>query len=180
MPDLEGSLSSTLTLFGKLRLYAQVDGKQGYRIYNLGQEYRDRYFQNSAEAVLPADQGGYSATERLRRYGPYVGENSGRAIPFTEVKEDYIQEADYLRLSEVSATFTLPEALTSRVRASTMSLTVAGRNLQLWSKFNGYDPEVLGTGPGTAGSTFYDQFYIAEVFTLPPTRRWVARVNVQF
>jgi hypothetical protein len=118
--------------------------------------------------------------ERLRRFGPYVSEKDGRAIAFTEVKEDYIQDADYLRLSEVSATISLPSAWASRFRAASASLTLAGRNLKLWSKFPGYDPEILGTGPGTAGSTFYDQFYIAEVFTLPPTRRWVARVNVQF
>lgn len=180
MPDLEATLGTTLTLFGNLRLHGQLSGKFGYRVYNLGQEFRDRFYGNSAEAVLPPEEGGFTERERLRRYGPYVGESSGQAIPFTEVKEDYIQPGDHVRLSEVSASISLPEGLIEKVGLSSATFTLAGRNLALWSDFGGFDPEVLGTGPGTPGSTFYDQFYTAEVFTLPPARRWIGRFNVQF
>ena len=180
MPTFEGSLTSTVTLFEKVRLYAQLDTKRGHRVYNLGQEYRDRYYRNTRDAVLSADEGGFSAEERLLRYGPYVAETSGRAVPFTAVKEHYIQKGDYVRLSEVSVTFTVPPSLLSRARLSDASLTLGGRNLALWTDFEGFDPEVLGTGPGTAGSSFYDQFHAAEVFTLPPMRRWIARIDVQF
>ena len=65
------------------------------------------------------------------------------------------------------------------MRASSASITLGGRNLHLWTKFRGADPEVLGTGPGTGG-TLFTQFYNVELFTLPPTRRWTARVNVTF
>lgn len=180
MPDFESSLTSTLTLFDRLRLFARFEGKLGYRIYNLGHEYRDRFFQNSADVVLPPEEGGYSEEERLRRFGPYVGENSGQPIPFTEVKEDYIQPGDHLRFAELSATVLVPDRLVDALGVRNASVTFGGRNLGLWSEFSGYDPEVLGTGPGSAGSQFYDQFYIAEVFTTPPARRWIARVQFQF
>lgn len=130
--------------------------------------------------MLPPEQGGYSDLQRLRRYGPYVGQNSGELIPFTEVKEDYIQPGDHMRLAEVSATFTLPAGFVEPLGARNASVTIGGRNLALWTEFGGYDPEILGTGPGSPGSTSYDQFYIADVFTTPPTRRWIARVNFQF
>ena len=172
--------ASTTLDVGPVRVYAQLDGKAGHRLYSLGQEYRDRFFQNSAKAVLPADQGGYSDVERLRRYGPYIGETSGQAIAATEVKEDYIQPGDFLRLSEISVMFSLPSSLVRRMGAGSASLTLSGRNLALWKKFDGYDPEVLGTGPGQAHSSFYDQFHNAEVFTTPPVRRWSARLSVQF
>lgn len=180
LPTFEGALSTSVTLFRNLRISAQFTAKTGHLVQNLGQEYRDRYFQNSGKAVLDADQGGYSDLERLRRYGPYVGETSGKAVPFTEVKEDYIQPGDYLRLSDLTATFTLPASLVSRFGGSGASLTIGGRNLALWTKFGGYDPEVLGTGPGTAGSSHYDQFYSVELFSTPPSRRWIARFDVQF
>ncbi|MGH7503304.1 MAG: SusC/RagA family TonB-linked outer membrane protein [Longimicrobiales bacterium] len=180
IPSFSGSANTTVTLFRNMRLYASLDGKSGYRVYNLGQEYRDRFYRNSAEVVLPESEGGYSAIERLRRFGPYVGENSGQPVALTEVKEDYIQSGDFLRLREVSATFSLPASLAHRVGATDASITIGGRNLALWSDFGGYDPEILGTGPGNANSTFYDQFYIAEVFTTPPSRRWIARLNFTF
>lgn len=179
LPKLQASINTTLDV-GPVRVYAQLDGKAGHRLYSLGQEYRDRFFQNSAKAVLPADQGGYSDVERLRRYGPYIGETSGQAIAATEVKEDYIQPGDFLRLSEISVMFSLPSSLVRRMGAGSASLTLSGRNLALWKKFDGYDPEVLGTGPGQAHSSFYDQFHNAEVFTTPPVRRWSARLSVQF
>ena len=180
IPKLQGNLSNTVTLFRRLRLYALLDGKWKYRVYNLGHEFRDRALRNSAEVVKPETEGGYSATERLRRLGPFRTETTGANVAFTEVKEDYIEPADYLRLSEVSATFTVPSAAAERFGIAGASVTVGGRNLALWSDFEGYDPEVLGTGPGNPQSVFFDQFQSAEVFTTPPARRWIARVTVQF
>jgi len=180
MPTFEGSLHNSLTLPGGIRLSAQFNAKFGFRAYNLGQEYRDRYYRNSAKVVLPPGEGGYSEVDLLRRYGPYVGETTGQAIPFTEVKEHYIQKADYIRFSELSLTVPIPGRFLEPFRLNTASLTLAGRNLGLWTDWEGYDPEILGTGPGTPGSSFYDQFYHAEVFTTPPTRRWTARLNIQF
>lgn len=179
LPELQGAVASTFTFFGNLRVTAQLDGKFGYRIYNLGHEYRDRFFRNSAEAVLDPDEGGYSEEEALRRYGPYFTEG-GAQVPFTEVKEDYIQPADHVRLSEVSATYTIPDRFVQRLGVTGASITLGGRNLALWSDFEGFDPEVLGTGPGNPGDSFYTQFYTAEVFTTPPARRWTARVNFSF
>ncbi len=180
MPSFEGSLQNTFTLPGGVILSAQFNAKFGYRAYNLGQEYRDRYYRNSAKVVLPPGEGGYSGIQLLRRYGPYVGENSGQAIPFTEVKEHYIQPADYIRFAELSLTVPIPSRYLQQFRINSASVTLAGRNLGLWTQWGGYDPEVLGTGPGTAGSSSYNQFFNAEVFTTPPTRRWSARVNIQF
>jgi hypothetical protein len=55
---------------------------------------------------------------------------------------------------------------------------VGGRNLGLWfSDYEGDDPDVLGTGPEAAG---LNQIFNADVFTTPPSRRWFARLNLQF
>jgi hypothetical protein len=179
-PALDASVSTSVTLFRALRIYALAHARGGHRVYDLGNEYRDRYYQNSAAVVLPADGGGYSREERLRRFGPYFGEESGRAIALTEVKEAYIQRADFVRLRELSATLALPASLARRISAGSAALTIAGTNLALWTAFDGNDPEVLGTGPGTPNSSHYDQFYAADVFTTPLARRWHARIDVRF
>ena len=40
-----------------------------------------------------------------------------------------------------------------------------------------HDPEVLGTGADASG---LNQIFNADVFTTPPSRRWVVRLNLQF
>jgi len=58
------------------------------------------------------------------------------------------------------------------MRANTVSLTIAGRNLKTWTDFTGFDPEI-NSNPGANFST-------SDFLTLPPTRNWTARVNVSF
>jgi len=173
LPKWGGSVGTTLTLFRRLRLYALFDGKFDYYVYNLTKDFRDRSISNSAEVRLPADQGGYSAYERLRRLGPFRAANSGATIGNTLVRGPYIEEGDYVRFREISATFTLPETLTRSARLAGASLSIGGRNLALWSDYSGWDPEVLGTVDITTP-------FLGDVFTLPQSRRAFARLNIQF
>ena len=181
LPTFQGNLSTTVTLFNRLRLYALFDRKSGHRIYNFTQQLLDRSFLNSRERVLPADQGGYTTRQRLYYLGNSTGRynlESGGTISANSVVGPYIEDASFTRLREVSATIDLPVALVRNMRVTGASLTIAGRNLGLWTDFRG-DPEVLGTGVGSPGTQF-TQFFNAELFTIPPTRRWSARVNLTF
>ena len=47
------------------------------------------------------------------------------------------------------------------------------RNLALWTDYDGWDPEVLGTPDGNTPN-------LADVFTLPQAKRMYARFNIQF
>jgi hypothetical protein len=126
---------------------------------------------------LPPDAGGYSTRERLRRLGPYVSERTGAPVGAANVKEPYLQPGDNVRFREFTATLTLPTSLVRSVRAAGAAITVGGRNLGLWSDYEGDDPDVLGTG---AQATGVNQLFNADVFTTPPPRRWFARLSLQF
>jgi hypothetical protein len=127
---------------------------------------------------LSAEDGGYSATERLRRLGPYISERTGNPVGVGNVKDPYLQEGDHVRFRELTATVFLPVSLVERVGASGASLTVGGRNLGLWfSDYEGDDPDVIGVGTQSSG---LNQLFNADVFTTPPARRWIVRLNVQF
>jgi TonB-linked SusC/RagA family outer membrane protein len=178
LPSFQGNLTTTLTLFGNVRLHALFERKSGYTVLNLNQEFRDRSSRSSASVNLPEGEGGYSATERLRRLGPYFGETNGLPVGAANVKEPYIQPGDHVRFRELTATVFLPAPLAQRFGAAGASLTLGGRNLGLWgSDYEGHDPDVLGTGPQASG---LNQLFNSDVFTTPPPRRWIARVNVRF
>lgn len=178
LPTFQGNLTSTVTLFRNLSIYALLTSKSGYHVYNLNQEFRDRSARSSREVVLGPDEGGYADAERLRRLGPYVTESGGNPVGAGNVKDPYIQKGDHVRFQELSATLTLPTTLANRFGATGASITVGGRNLGLWTaEFEGDDPDVLGTGPQSAGVL---QLYNVDVFTTPPSRRWIVRMNLQF
>ena len=172
LPKYGGSFSSTFTFLRAFRVFALVDGKFDYSVYNLTRDFRDRSLQNSAESQLPPEQGGYSAAERLRRYGPFVTETSGTAMGTSLVRGPYISDGDYVRFRELSLTWSVPPNLIRGLRLGGASLSVGGRNLGLWTKYDGFDPEVIGVENTTP--------FLADVFTMPQAKRMFARLNVQF
>jgi TonB-linked SusC/RagA family outer membrane protein len=173
LPKYTASINTTLTFLRNFRVYALFDGKWKYNVYNLTGDFRDRQLSNSGLAVLPASQGGFSTYERQRRDGPFFAQNSGSAVGLALVRDSYIQDGSFVRFRELSLTWTLPQSLARSLGVIGTSLSVGGRNLALWKKYDGWDPEVIGTVDNTTP-------FLADVFTLPQTRRTFARINVQF
>lgn len=175
LPKLAGSINATLTLFHNLRIYTQLDGKFDYSIYNLTRDLRDRTVSppNSADVNLPADHGGYSEYERQRRLGPFYSQTTGASVGAAVVRGPYIVPGDFMRLRELAVTWSLPARVSQMLRLESSSLSVGGRNLVLWSSYDGWDPEVIGViDPATP--------FLGDVFTTPQSRRMFARVNVQY
>ena len=109
---------ATVTLFRNLSLYGRVDGNGGHIQSNT--EIRALHNQGSSQGVLMLDPilAGYRAIE-ADAPGTY--------------------KAGFLKLREVSATYTLSPSLASRMRASGVSITAAGRNLStLWTAQHGW------------------------------------------
>lgn len=174
VPRFTGVAGSTVTLLKYLRITGQVDWKDGYRIYNLGDDVRDRTSANRpSERSVKRDQ--LPAADRLRFFGPYVTEGKSapsRPVSVDQVIEPYIQDASFVRLREVSMTLSVPQALARRLRMSAAEVTLAGRNLHLWTDYEGPDPEVQ-RNPN-------EQSILIDQWTAPPVRRYVLRLNIQF
>src|SRR5262249_16174718 len=75
-----------------------------------------------------------------------------RAIAFTAKAPNntsfgYLENGQFWRFRELSATLNIPNSLLKRVRASNASLSFGARNLKVWTNYKGSDPEEkLGTG----------------------------------
>ncbi len=88
---------------------------------------------------------------------------------------EYIEDADWFKVREVSASYRLPDRFSTRIGATAVSFSAAGRNLLTLSKYSGVDPEVSSTF-GVSNNLSVG----ADFFTVPPTRQVVFGVNVSF
>ena len=167
-PTWQAGLNTTVTLFRNLSLYGRVDGNGGFVQSNT--EIRALHNQGSTKAVLERDPllAGYRAIE-ADAPGTY--------------------KAGFLKLRELSATYTLSPSLAQRVRANGLSITAAGRNLStLWTEQHGWntsrdgevytgiadghtwDPEIRAVGSRSNGFQTI----------LPPTASFTTTLRVTF
>jgi TonB-linked SusC/RagA family outer membrane protein len=161
VPTTEGSLTLGLTLFRNFRINNFIDYRGGYK--KLDGNYRVRcgaftlcrelWYPDEVQdkALLAAVQAGTAYTHHL------------------------IHDASFTRWRELSLTYTLPSRLTALAGSTRGTLTVAGRNLALWTDFPGIEPEASFNG-GTRGGAFGQW----EQNVLPQTRQFVTTINFNF
>ncbi len=160
VPINEVSLQNVIQLFeGKLRLSALVDRKSGHFLLNGTDRIRCETRLNCRGAVDP------TASLEEQAAAVAVRVNAART------QDGFMQEADFWRLREVSAAFTIPDRFMKRVRGgSTATLVFTARNLKLWSAYKGIDPESNYFG-GARGT-------VSDFQTQPPPTYYTIRFNL--
>ena len=175
-PTLEWNISNTVTLFKNLRLNAMVDAKKDFLVQNYTAYFRETQLTRSN---LRLDTLALSPYERLRRYGDLTPGNpafvttKGNVATVSDVIDGFLERGDFVRLREVSATYTLPNFIMQNVKrvATSASVTLAVQNLKVWTKYSGPDPEV---------NSQTNSFSRQDFLTLPNPRKTVLRVNLTF
>ncbi|MBN3519839.1 SusC/RagA family TonB-linked outer membrane protein [Algoriphagus lutimaris] len=88
--------------------------------------------------------------------------------------ELYIKDNDYVKMRELSLSYTIPNQITSKIGASNVNLSVFGRNLFfLYRNIKDLDPEVL-----TGGSRWTQT--LTSAGTNPATRTWGFMLRARF
>jgi hypothetical protein len=85
----------------------------------------------------------------------------------------HIQRADFTKLRDLSLSFDIPEGLVRRVGATRATLTAAGHNLKIWTKYGGADPELNFNG----GEATFNR---NDSWTVPMTRRFSLSLGMTF
>lgn len=169
-PTLEWNITNTVTLFKNFRFSALLDAKRDFVVYNNTRFFRETQLVRSDVRLDPTILGPEAF---LRRFGPFVSEANGSAVPINDAREAFIERGDFVRLREVSATYDVPRSLTQKLgnRIQGASVTLAFQNVRLWSDYSGADPEVNAqTGA----------FSREDFLTAPLPRRSVLRFNFTF
>jgi hypothetical protein len=139
-----GSFLNEFTFFKKLRVRGLLDGVFGNKIMNLSTRA-----QNAGVAS--------NSKEYERELLPY---GDPRKLPpgfnarTQGIFEYWIEDGSFVKLRELSASFTFDASAVRRVFRDGIDFTVSGRNLWVWTNYSGYDPEInlFGTNAGGLGS----------------------------
>jgi outer membrane receptor protein involved in Fe transport len=163
-PATSGAVGNTIYLYKRLRLYALVDFKRGYRVQNSNEELRC-----FGSVGVPLCRSNYYPQEYDL---VYLAEHQGTAASAGTLDQFY-QDASFAKLREVSATYTIPEQwLRGFSRAS---ITLAGRELHTWTKYAGLDPESNSAAIATATTSL-----TGDQGVTPPLSRFIATINLTF
>jgi TonB-dependent starch-binding outer membrane protein SusC len=156
VPTREISFSNTFTVMRDWRVYLLVDHKGGHYLWNYKEYNRCALNQNCARVNDPA-----------------LADHPDRPIWLATNAQGYwVQAADFIKLRDVSLTYTMPRNVAQLFRASGASVTVAGHNLAVFSDYEGIDPEVSGYGNRL--------FARADVYPVPMLRRMSMALNFSF
>jgi TonB-linked SusC/RagA family outer membrane protein len=175
-PDWTGSIRNTLTIGQNLRLSALVDISQGNRMLNgtRGALYSygthiltEAYHGAGKDTIFPGVGPGAGTTVNLN--WDSWGEN-GLGNTFTGPVAPFIEDASFVKLRDISVSYTLSQPWLERAGFSVAEITVAGRNLKTWTDYSGLDPESNLTGQSLGRGIDY--------FNNPRTRSWVFGVNL--
>ncbi|HEX8318706.1 SusC/RagA family TonB-linked outer membrane protein [Longimicrobium sp.] len=155
LPTREIGFSNSVTLFRYLRLYGLLDYKGGNYVFNFKEFGRCNSNLNCA-VVNDATVG-----------------DTAKLLARTN-RSQYVERADFIKLRDLSLTYTVPGSLLSRTHTGMrdVSVTLAGHNLALWTDYSGIDPEV-----NTAANRLFAR---TDAYSMPMNRRVSVAVNLSF
>jgi hypothetical protein len=99
-----------------------------------------------------------------------------QAQAFSAPSPGYFEDADYLKLRELSLTFSAPSSLAAALRARSATITLAGRNLATWTGYSGTDPEAGSYGVAPPG----EPRSVSDFATLPVPHSWTLRLDLSY
>jgi TonB-dependent SusC/RagA subfamily outer membrane receptor len=139
-PKWMGSFLNEITIGRNLRLRGLLDGVFGNDIMNLSTRAQN--------AGIASNSKEYE--RELLPYGDPRKLPPGFNARTQGIFEYWVEDGSFVKLRELSATYTISTAPVRRLFSQGVDLTVSGRNLWVWTKYSGYDPEInlFGTNAG--------------------------------
>jgi hypothetical protein len=163
-PDWQGAFGGSVRFLRNFTVSTLFEYKAGnYYINNLTDGFRNQHPSiglNTPEGARVErdfltggiDAGGIaqnSGEVRLEALREWVNELLALA-PFSGM--NHIESADFIRWRELSLTYSVPQSIVQRLNVRNLSFTVGGRNLAIWTKYSGVDPELNEIARGGSGS----------------------------
>lgn len=162
-PRTEFTTNLGITLFNnRVRVGGQLDYRGDFKQFNLTD-----YFRCTSGAANNCQALNDPTAPLDLQARTIAGRNA--TLGFTAA--GFMEDADFLKLRELSFTYFAPDAVARALRVSRASFTLTGRNLLTITGYSGIDPELNGIGQSD---------FIRDFLTQPPVTYWTFRVNLGF
>lgn len=163
-PGNEQSISTTVLLFDRLRLFSLFDRSSDFVKLDNSQQFRSPFIPGTTT----------SGEFALRQANSTPVEQAKMEFGEFTRNELFIQDASFIKWREATLNYRLPSAVTGLFAPlSGASITVGARNLATFTDYDGLDPELSFDGGR-------DTFNQSEFFTQPPSKRFFATVDLVF
>lgn len=184
-PDWAGAFGGTLTLFRNWEVSNLFEYKAGnFYVHNLTDGFRRAHpalggnLRGGKEAEATLRNPASTPEQRVEAARTWVTQYAA-LTPYDGLNE--VEKADFVRWREASITYRVPQPLTQRFGARSMALTLSGRNMALWTKYGGTDPETNLIGRTGASGGLVENFANGiDAFGLPLPRRISVSARVGF
>jgi TonB-linked SusC/RagA family outer membrane protein len=135
VPPVEGSLTNTIRFHG-FRLYSMLDFTRGYKRLDNNLRIRCQIFYTCLEYLQPEKTDPKDLAQM----------QSGGTL-----RDFVINTGAYTKLREISLSYDVDQRVASRFGAKGVSMTASGRNLRMWTRYTGLDPESQFLSGGNFG-----------------------------
>lgn len=140
-PKWMGSLLNEFTIGKRLRVRALLDGVFGNDVMNLSTRAQNAGIASNSK----------SFENELLPYGDPRKVAPGFNARTQGIFEQWVEDGTFVKLRELSATYNFDYAPVKKLFREGLDVTVSGRNLAVWTKYSGYDPEINLFGTNAAG-----------------------------
>jgi hypothetical protein len=179
IPDWTLALSSHLKL-NKFLLTLVIDSRRGGQVWNgtraaldyLGRSASTAALRNTGNYVFDGvTQQGTPNTQAVNFTDPNgaVTQNRWTRYGWDGVGEAYIEDASWLRLSEATLSYTLRRYSSKNIKE--IKFQISGRNLLLFTGYNGVDPSSTLFGYATGSGL--------DLFNTPSVRNYSAQLTIK-
>ncbi len=178
LPTREASLATHIgVLGGVVAIGALLDYRGGFRLANVTA---------LNEANVQSDLASNARSAPLWQQARDVASHTIDALGLDSYADPagFYEDATYLRFRELSLTYVLPSHLVRALRVRNVAITAAVRNLALWTRYTGTDPEVTNSSGINAQLSPTSNTYVvnndlrADGGAVPLVRHWLVRLNM--
>lgn len=151
-PDWQGAFGFNISFLKSFRLNSLFEYKTGnFTVHNLTDAFRrahptiGRNIRKSSEVEVILLNPASTPEQRVAAAQKWAKEVMALA-PYDGLNE--MEKGDFIRWRELSLTYDLPSEFVTWFGVRSGSVSVAGRNIALWTKYSGTDPENSAVGRG--------------------------------
>lgn len=149
-PNWQGAFGTDISFFGDFQLGTLFEYKAGHVVHDLTGAFRTTHpllgINTRETAQIDATLQNPASTPEERLDAALAWSREGASLAPNNAL-NMIKPGDFIRWRELSLTYQVPENYLERFGARSLALTASARNLMLWTKYTGIDPEsVVVTG----------------------------------